>query len=197
MGTDENLHPSEVGIEDLSCIKCSISTHLGLSMEINSQLLDEFSFKIYEAPLSDLRDSGAIRNLSNPVAVLMLLIDFLTEVEMNGINNFLGNSTGLYAHETVESLKLISCGSEADRLAKILSIANAAGMTYEAIQADRTSLHEFEVTSFEKTHGEKWDQASEEIQNVESDLDYDQIRDALLPYFAKHRSIFESLLGGT
>lgn len=166
-------------------------------MEINTKLLDEFSYKIYEAPLSDLRDSGAICDLSNPVAVLMLLIDFLTEVEMNGINNFLGNSTGMYAHETVESLKLIGCGSQAESLVKILSIANSAGMTYEAIQADRASLHEFQVTSFEKTHGDKWERASEEIQNVESNLDYDQIRDALLPYFAKHQSIFESLLGET
>lgn len=57
----------------------------------------------------DLRRSGAIAELSNPVAVLMLVIDFDTEVAMNGITDFLRNSTGIYGTETVRAL---SSGSD-------------------------------------------------------------------------------------
>ncbi len=48
------------------------------------ELLSQFSIKIYEPPLSELRDSGTIRNLSDPIAVMMLIVDFETEVTMNG-----------------------------------------------------------------------------------------------------------------
>ena len=40
-----------------------------------SDLLSELSVKIYEPPLSEIRDSGAIRNPADPVCVLMLVID--------------------------------------------------------------------------------------------------------------------------
>jgi hypothetical protein len=48
-------------------------------------LLEEFGIKIYEAPASDHRDSGRIADTSDPISVAMLVIDFRTEVEMNGM----------------------------------------------------------------------------------------------------------------
>jgi hypothetical protein len=62
-------------------------------------LLSEFSIKIYEPPLSHVRSSGHIANVSDVVCTAMLVVDFETEVSMNGIANFIGNST----HATVQA----------------------------------------------------------------------------------------------
>ena len=70
-----------------------------------TDILSDLSIKIYESPLSEVRSSGRIADVTDPVNVLMLLIDFQTEVEMNGILDFLGNSSGLYARETAEALR--------------------------------------------------------------------------------------------
>jgi hypothetical protein len=160
-----------------------------------SDLLDEFSIKIYEPPLSEIRDSGLVRDLSNPIAVVMLVVDFDTEVEMNGINNWIGNSTGLYAEETVVALEMIGCVSQAMQLKHVLEIAAAAGMTHDAIREDRSGLAEFAVTSFSKIHGDKWDAASDEISNIHSLINYEEIRAHAERYVAIHADAFHVALG--
>jgi hypothetical protein len=101
-----------------------------------AELLSEFAIRIYDLPLSEIRDNGMIRDISNPVAIVMLVVDFDTEVSMNGINNFIGNSTGVFANETVAALRAIGCDTQAGQLQKILAIANAAGMTHDMIQRE-------------------------------------------------------------
>ncbi len=121
-----------------------------------SELLDELSVKAYEEPLSALRESGQIADVSNPVCALMLVIDFETEFSMNGIADYLGNSAGAYADQTVEALVRMGCPDAAEKLRTILERSRAAGMTHEAVQAGRSGLPEYGVTSFAKTHGDKW-----------------------------------------
>ncbi len=160
-------------------------------------LLMEFSIKIYEPPLSDIRDTGAIADLSNPISVVMLIIDFRTEIEMNGILDFIGNSTGLYAQQTVTALELIDCQREAQVLRDILSIAERAGMTHEAIQADRAEIasgEEFVVTSFTETHGDKWDTASDRIVSLEETIDLAKVEDNAARFVENHRAVFEKAL---
>jgi hypothetical protein len=161
----------------------------------SEDLLSEFSIKIYEPPLSDMRDNGGIRDLSNPIAVLMLVVDFETEVSMNGINNFIGNSTGTFAKETVAALELIGCLKQSQQLKAILEIAAAAGMTHDAIEQDRSSLSEFAITSFAKLHVEKWDDASEGIQMLDSAIDYTDIMEQAERFVATHQNQFRIALG--
>lgn len=160
-----------------------------------TDLLSEFSIRIYEPPLSEMRDSGSIRDLSNPIAVAMLIVDFETEVSMNGINNFIGNSTGIYANETVDALEQIGCSTQAQHLRRILAVAVDAGMTHDAIQQDRSGLSEYEITSFAKLHGDKWDDASEEIDKLDSSIDYSDIMDHAERFVATHQNAFRAALG--
>ena len=99
-----------------------------------TDLLSEFAIKVYEPPLSLHRASGQIADTSDPVSVAMLVVDLDTEVAMNGMVNFIGNSTGLYASQTVEALERIGCAEDASVLRQILAAAEAAGMTHAAIQ---------------------------------------------------------------
>ena len=158
-------------------------------------LVTEFSIRIYKPPLSEVRDSGEIADLTRPLAVIMLAIDFQTEVTMNGmIDGFIGNSTGIYATETVEALRLLGCADMADSLARILAIAHAHGLTYDAIQLDRSGLEPFAVTTFDDTHGSKWQLASQVIARVERDLDFGPLFGALARFVEQHRPVLEPLL---
>ena len=154
-------------------------------------LFSEFSIKIYEEPLSDLRTSGAIRDLSNPISVAMLIVDFNTEVEMNGILNFIGNSTGLYARETVEALRTVGCERDAEKLREILDIADIAGMTHAAIQADRSNLEAFAVTSFSSLHGDKWDDATTRVDSIADEVDFGAVLTATESFIGQHKTTFE------
>jgi hypothetical protein len=152
------------------------------------ELLGEFSCRIYEAPLTEHRDSGRIADLSDPISILMLLVDFETEVSMNGICDFIGNSTGLYARETVEALKLVGCTQDAAVLSQILDIADRAGMTHNAIQADRSGLQEYAITSFAELHGDKWDSATEEIGRLVEAIDFERVMKMAVEYAARHEA---------
>jgi hypothetical protein len=96
-----------------------------------SDLLSDLSIAIYSEPLAQFRDSEAIRDLDNPLAVVILLIDYETECSMNGVVTMLGNSTGSRLPETIAALKIIGCENHSTCLADIRDIALSAGMTYD------------------------------------------------------------------
>jgi len=169
-------------------------------MATASDIYWEFASKIYEPPLSAMRDDGSITDVSNPLAVVMLVVDFETEVSMNGITNFIGNSTGRYARETVDAIRALGCTEHADLLSQILDIADNAGMTFDAIQRDRKGQQAFAVSSFTQTHGDKWDAATEAIYQVEEQFDSDTLIERAEEYVGEHLAVFEAALssaGGT
>lgn len=140
------------------------------------QLFLDLSVKVFEPPLSDLRETGRLRDLWSPLSVLMLVVDFETEVEMNGVVDFLGNSTGRYAKETVAALECIGCPDDAAALRQIVSIATRARMTHATIQKDRERLGPFTVTTFAEVHGTKWQRALGRIEPLSDQLDFGRIR---------------------
>lgn len=160
-----------------------------------NDLLDELSVQIYSRPLSLHRDSGKIADVTDPLSVVMLLIDCTTEIDMNGfLDGFIGNSTGLYAWETVEALKVIGCPELAADLARILTLAIDAGVTHEAIQRDRSRFSAFTVTTFNQTHGDKWRDISRTISKLGDDLDFGPVYERLEVYVAEHFDVLQSHL---
>ncbi len=157
-------------------------------------IVTELSSKIYKEPLSSRRDSGQIRDLSNPLSILMLVIDFETEVSMNGIFNFLGNYTGIYANETVQALRKIGCVDEAPHLEKIIDIAFKAGMTRKEIQKNPERLPKGTSASFKDIHGNKWDNASDSIRDIEDNIDYREIYKAIDIFADENREYLENCL---
>jgi hypothetical protein len=140
-----------------------------------SEILSDLAIQIYSPPLSKIRESGKISDLNSPISVLMLVIDFETEVSMNGIVDFIGNSTGRYASETVQALKVLRCNDAAMKLADLLETANAAGMTHDAIQRERQGVAPYTVTSFRKLHGEKWSHACAILHEIERKIDFGDV----------------------
>jgi hypothetical protein len=158
-------------------------------------LLTQLSIKVYEPPLSELRDSGAIADLSRPISVVMLIIDFETEVAMNGIADFIGNSTGRHAAETVLALERVGCADEAALLERILAVASRAGMTHESMQADRADLASSTVASFNRVHGSKWHAAHENIAELCDGIDFKKVRKHTKAFVTEHQDALSRELG--
>lgn len=154
-----------------------------------SKLLDDLSVRIYKSPLSNFREDGRICDTTNPLSVVMLLIDYETECSMNGINGFLGNSAGSRLGETIVAVRRIGCSDHATVLEEIQATANAAGMTYEAMQNDRSGLQEFAVTSFAALHGDKWDDAYDVIQALHDTVDWDSFWQATLEFVRNNKDL--------
>jgi len=147
-----------------------------------SKLLEDLSIRIYEQPLSDYRDDGRICDTTNPLSVVMLLVDYETECSMNSITGFLGNSAGSRLSETILAVRKIGCIDHANVLEEICETSIAAGMTHDAIQNDRYDLAEFTVASFADLHGDKWDDACDRIHALHKNVDWDSFWQAAIEF---------------
>lgn len=142
-----------------------------------ADLIGELASLIYQEPLSKLRETGEVKDLTQSVNNVILIIDFNTERLMNGILNFFGNSTGIYANETRMAFNNIGAFRCSGCLARMISIASTAGMTYESIQLDRSiQLEKHDgvtgfTTSWDETHGGKWKIAQDELIAIDADFD--------------------------
>lgn len=132
-----------------------------------------------------------MRSLPSALRVPMLVIDFDTELCMQGILGFLENSTGLYLAETIEALKAIGAHETADTMRSISSIMTEHGVTAEQLRANVNRGQLWEVTTFSKTHGEGLDSMADRITKKAEELylytDAQSVRDLLEPFVERHR----------
>ena len=159
-----------------------------------SGILHRLSVEAYDPPFSRIREDGRIGDLGNPLSVIMLIIDLETEISMNGIQGYIGNSTGLYASTAVDALRAIGCNDAATTLAAILKKAEASGMTHNAIQRDRRDLEEFTVTSFRRLHGSKWDRVNDEISELADQIDFAQVFHDAVEFIESRKDVFVAVL---
>ena len=159
------------------------------------QLLEELSIQMSAPPLSEALGGDAVPDLADPLIVAMLILALETELMMSGIITFLGNSSGRFAAQTVTALQMVGCSRQATLLQQILDIATAAGMTHEAIQQDRSGLKMFAVTTFSELHGDKWDLATNQIAELEPQIDSQQLIAATEAFVGRHIDRFQKALG--
>ncbi len=160
--------------------------------------LDQFSVQIYGLPLSEIRNDDRIRDITNPIAIIMLLLDYLTEVEMNGILNFFGNSTGRYPDETVAALEAIGCNREAKILGEMTERARAAGLDYENCQRQAAGLQEFEITNRAELYGTKWtgaaSTAARALDEMAAQIDHQELTQKMEAFVEQHLVHFTAAL---
>ena len=129
-----------------------------------SEIVDELSIRFYKSPLSKLRDR--LPDLPAAIRIPMLVIDFNTEVEMQGILGFLENSTGMFLNDTIDAFVEIGAMQTAKILAHIRTIMASYGVTPADLRADFDETTEIEVTSFEKLHGEDRSSMASEVDSA-------------------------------
>jgi len=114
------------------------------------ELIETLSIRIYEPPLADARE----RILAVPSAfrVIVLVLDFDTEVSMDGMLGFLENSTGLYLAETIEAFDRIGARETMEVLRKIEAILERHGVSPAQLRADFEGTTLYQITTFNDLH---------------------------------------------
>lgn len=118
---------------------------------------------------------------------IILLIDYDTELNMNGILGFLENSTGLMLDETIETLKRIDAIDDYITMKNIKEILTANGIEIKVLRENVNSGSQYEILNSLKVH----DLHFEEILNEETNLYLYQDRDIfklLFEYMDLYRS---------
>jgi hypothetical protein len=157
-----------------------------------TDVLNDLGSLIYSPSFENYRSSGALRDVGIPLNAVALVLDFESEVTCSGIVDFLGNSTGAFARETVDALRQLNCLGEAEALLQIVEIAEAAGMTREAVQLDLSHLEPFTVGTFAEFHGDKWNRACDEIQVLSVQINLEHVVNALESFVEANRSALEA-----
>jgi hypothetical protein len=86
--------------------------------------------------------------------VVILVLDFDTEVNMQGMLGFLENSTGLYLAETIEAFHRIGAQATADILQNIQGILETHGVSTSQLRSDFDGTTLYQITSFNELHGD-------------------------------------------
>jgi hypothetical protein len=118
-------------------------------------LIQELAVQIYDEPLSVIRSETDYPNLSNPLHLVVLLIDCNTEIEMNGVLGFLENMTGQHLPETTEALRVIGSPKCASLFSSIQVCMRRHGVSWEQLRGDFDGATEFQITSFREMHGDR------------------------------------------
>ena len=160
------------------------------------EILDNLALSC-EPPLSKLRDD--LRSIPRTLRIPILIIDFDTEVHINGILGFLENPTGLYLTDTIDALETIAAYDTAETLRAIQRIMTEHGVTVQQLRGDFANVTEFEITSFSELHGEELSQMADLIVQESRKLYvYDRaaerVFDLLSAYLDRHRDEFVTSL---
>ena len=163
-------------------------------------LLNELGRNSYKLPLSRLRDLPVWPDLKNPLHLAMLIIDFDTEVTMNGMLGFLENPTGAYLGKTIEAFEIIGATEMVTVLRKIENCMAMHSITHEQLREPLHHGNEDEITSFAQLHGPHFDAFADEVCAIDDELYVYQrgAKSSPLPmleeFVAKHASAIQTEL---
>ncbi|NEN82357.1 DMP19 family protein [Paenibacillus elgii] len=162
------------------------------------EIMDHVASNRYRQENIQLKDEEVFFELPALLRDIVLLIDFDTELNMNGILGFLENSTGKYLNETIEALERIGAVCDADAMKAIKRILENYNLSTGQLHRDLQDLEPYEINHFRQVHAIADDEFFEEIQHAADKLStYSQeenIFDHLLTYIeANKRSFVEDV----
>ena len=132
------------------------------------ELVQAFSISLDKPPLSRLR--ATLGSWPEILRVLTLVIDFDSEVSMNGILGFLENSTGQWFGETIEAFDLIGATETSGILRRVHEAMNRHGKTPATLRSEVNGATLYDVVSFDELHGAKSKDMSLEVVQIADDL---------------------------
>ena len=157
------------------------------------ELLSYLGIRIYKKPLSNIRQQSNWPNLNSPLHVAVLLIDFDTEVCMNGILGFLENSTGAYFNQTIDACNLIGAKTTAQTMQQIHDTMAKHKISHHRLREPHKNTTEYQITSFAELHGSQLKTFANEVCEIAHRLYiYDSLKQSPWPslegYLAEHKA---------
>lgn len=135
-----------------------------------SELVENICEGLYKEDAYLLRDKETFDRIPQLIRDCILLIDLDTEVSMNGVFGYLENSTGKLMNETIEVLEKIGAVRDARALNNIKKSLAEYGQKTDHLQANVQNLKEYQVGSFNQTHGSLDSEMLRRIEHEAEDL---------------------------
>ena len=156
--------------------------HKNMSIDEILQMEDPTSAIIeLDDRVNELSDYGEdLSKLTEPQKVLLFVENLEREVNNGGFHQFYFNSSGDYAHETLDALKTIG----ANKMADILTKANSVWPNQQ-VPKDRTKRENIQET-IEEQAAPVWDECDNVFYAYPDD-----IAGLLLKYVKQHKADFE------
>jgi hypothetical protein len=146
-------------------------------------IINEVASNQYNEKNLYLKDRDVFERIPEVIRYILLLADFDTEVNMNGILGFLENSTGLFLNETIDALKKIEAFEDMEILKRIREILTRYGISTQILRDNVNKGNLYDINNFSNTHGDEYDEMADMI-CAEADKLYIRCHD---------RNIFDNL----
>ncbi|KIV52192.1 hypothetical protein TS65_25430 [Aneurinibacillus migulanus] len=146
--------------------------------------MEEIALNLYKEENYHLYEKAIFYKLPIVIRDVILIINFDTELNMQGILGFLENSTGLFLDDTIETLERIQAEEDYKILKAIRSILQKNNVSTSDLRVNVDSQEEYSVNNFIETHGSEYDEMADEIC---------KIADRLYLY-SEDRNIFDNLV---
>ena len=131
-------------------------------------IVERIASHMYEGEFLSVRENLEI--IPELLKDIILIIDFDTELTMNGIVGFLENSSGIYFSETLDAFKRIELFQDLEVLNRIKSILLENGVMLETLREHVNNLTEYQVASFFEIHGNDLSSVFHSIENEADQL---------------------------
>jgi len=128
------------------------------------------SLNLYEQQNGKIRDVEIFDKLPDVIKDIILVIDFDTELSINGILGFLENSTGLFLEDTIKTLERIGAYEDCEILKNIQSLMLRYGVNTKQLRDDVNYGKQYDITNFSKTHGNTHNDMAYKISEVAEGL---------------------------
>jgi hypothetical protein len=116
-----------------------------------SALIEDLAIRMYSEPASSLWADRLVAPM--PLRIMLLILDFDTEVSMNGVLGYLENSTGRYLTEAETAFALVGATRTADILRSVSAALDRLGTSPTSLNTDLQKVAQYEVTTFRTSHG--------------------------------------------
>jgi hypothetical protein len=172
-------------------LKSLLPDNLNLFITPANEMLDYISERIYLEGTHRLRDEEVFNNLPRLLKDIFLLIDFDTELNMNGILGYLENSTGKYIDETIEVLLRIGALKDGNALRSIMKILSDYRLSTGDLHNNLLNTMEYQIISFIQTHRindiDFYDRIQQEADNLYLYNQDTNIFDILISYIESNK----------
>lgn len=129
----------------------------------SEEIIGEISLNLYNKENYEIREKEIFDSLPIIIRDIILLIDFDTELSMEGILGFLENSTGLFLDETTDMLKRINAVEDYEILTTIKEIMLRYEVSIQELRNNANAASEYEIRNFSRTHEQVYDEMAEEV----------------------------------
>lgn len=183
----------------MDIIKKTIKRLIGsndLSSMSAEDIVGDICLNLYKQENSAIRENETFDRLPTVIRDIIFIIDFDTELNMNGILGFLENSTGLFLDDTIETLERINAVEDYEILKRIKGIMIKHQISTQQLRDGVNSGSQYEITSFSHTHGHRCGSIAKEIGNEAEQLYLYQNKRNIFDYLLDYVDLNKAALIG-